>query len=130
MNDVIEAVMVTLKETCKDLFHWLELITEILSFLQIFSLRMTNHWTSEIFQKVYFWHVLGNTASHLVLFLPDSSHCFFYRFSTIHSYLFLLFSHFVYLFTCIFLLLSRRDTFYNLQCLIWFHYNLTIILRR
>ena len=49
---------------------------------------------------------------------------FLYIFSTIHSYLSLLFSYFVFLFSPSFsLFYSPQDTFYNLQYLIRFHYN-------
>ena len=55
---------------------------------------------------------------------------FLYMFSTIHPYLSLLFSHFVFLFSpFLFLLFSPWDTFYNLLNLIRFHYNLSIISR-
>ena len=37
----------------KDIFHWLQLITEILSFLQIFSVKKNNPSAFVIFQKLY-----------------------------------------------------------------------------
>ena len=37
----ITFLQITQKILTKDIFHWLELITEILSFLQIFSVRKT-----------------------------------------------------------------------------------------
>ena len=63
----ITFLQVTQKILTKDIFHWLELITEILSFLQIFSVRKT---TTQVFKylrnsarisikKLYFWHILG-----------------------------------------------------------------------
>ena len=56
---------------------------------------------------------------------------FLYMFSTIHPYLSVLFSHFVFLFSpFLFLLISSWATFYNLLNLIRFHYNLPIIPRR
>ena len=42
----ITFLQITQKILTKDIFHWLELITEILSFLQIFSVRKT---TSQFF---------------------------------------------------------------------------------
>ena len=69
-------------------------------------------------------------ATYIALFLPDSSKCFFiclvpyihiclYHFLILCSYFYFL----VFLFT-------PWDTFYNLQCLIWFHYNLSVMSRR
>ena len=43
---------ITQKELTKDIFHCLELITEILSFLQIFSVRKTTT-SLLIFQKLF-----------------------------------------------------------------------------
>ena len=45
----ITFLQITQKILTKDIFHWLELITEILSFLQIFSVRKT---TSQ-----FFWYL-------------------------------------------------------------------------
>ena len=51
-------------------------------------------------------------------------------FTTIYPYLFLLFSHFGILFSPSFSYSSGYETFYILQSLIQFHYNLPVILRR
>ena len=92
----------------KNIFHWLELITEILSFLQIFSVRKTTTKLL-IFQKLYqnvnkknyicgiFWAFKSklqiiHTATYIALFLPDSYNCFFF-------FICLKFSHFVFLFS-------------------------------
>ena len=103
--------------------HWLELITEILSFLQIFNVRKTA--TFSIFQKLcqninkklYFWHILG-----LWKRIPDNScgsnNCFFiFLVSSIPIclYYFLLLCFYFHL---LFLFFSPRDTFYNLKCLL------------
>ena len=51
-------------------------------------------------------------------------------FTTIYPYLFLLFSHFGILFSPSFSYSSAYETFYILQSLIQFHYNLPVILQR
>ena len=89
----ITFLQLTQKVLTKDIFHWLELIPEILSFLQIFSVRKT---TTPLFQyfrnstristknqicgiiwafksKLQIIHV----AIYIALFLPDSNNCFF-----------------------------------------------------
>ena len=61
----ITFLQLTQKVLTKDIFHWLELIPEILSFLQIFSVRKTT--TFLVFQKLCeninkkldLWHNLG-----------------------------------------------------------------------
>ena len=64
----ITSLQITLKKILtKDIFQWLELITEILSFLQIFSVRKTTTQLLQYFRnsaristkKLYFWHILG-----------------------------------------------------------------------
>ena len=49
-------------------------------------------------------------ATYIALFLPDFIDCFFYIFSIIHSYLSLLFSHSVLLFSPSFSYCSRFET--------------------
>ena len=80
----------------KDIFHWLQLITEILSFLQIFSIKKNNPSAFVIFQKLQiipkyqqkdsisgkFWDFnsklqIVHGATYASLFLPDSNNCFF-----------------------------------------------------
>ena len=63
----ITLLQITQKILTKDIFHWLELIAEILSFLQIFSVRKTTSqflWYLDTLpeyqeEKLYFWHILG-----------------------------------------------------------------------
>ena len=63
----ITFLQITQKLLTKDIFHWLELITEILRFLQIFSVRKTTTQFLQYFRnsvriltkKLYFWHVFG-----------------------------------------------------------------------
>ena len=40
-----------------------------------------------------------NAATYMALFRPDTNNCFFHMFSAIYSYLSLLFSHSVFLFS-------------------------------
>ena len=78
----ITFLQITQKILTKDIFHWLELITEILSFLQIFTVRKT---TTPLFyyfknsvriskKKLDFWHILSFQKQ-----IPDNScgylHC-------------------------------------------------------
>ena len=64
----ITFLQITPKILTKDIFHWLELITEILSFLQIFSVRkITTRSKLQIIHGV----------TYITLFLPDSNNCFF-----------------------------------------------------
>ena len=71
-------------------------------------------------KKLYFWHIWGLyrlltklqiilAAAYVVLFLPDCSNCFF-MYNTMHPYLFLLFSHFVFLFSPSLSYSSHRET--------------------
>ena len=89
----INFLQITQKIITKDIFHWLELITEILSFLQIFSVRKTTTQLFEYFRNSarisakrnyfgIFWALKSklqiiHAATSIVLFLPDSNHCFF-----------------------------------------------------
>ena len=118
----------------KDIINWLELITEILSFLQIFNVTKTTtqlfqySWKSstkkkkkkEINKKIYiyildtFWMFKGkletiHVTTYIALFLPYSNNCF-YMFSTIYPCLSLLFSHFVFVFSSSFSCSSRCET--------------------
>ena len=55
------------KKLYEDIFHWLEVITEILNFLQIFSVRkqhsvflnISKNLQENRQKKLYFWHILG-----------------------------------------------------------------------
>ena len=47
----ITFLQITQKILTKDIFHWLELITEILSFLQIFSVRKTTTQLLQYFRN-------------------------------------------------------------------------------
>ena len=85
-------LQITQKIATKDSFHCLVLITEILSFLQIFSVRKT---TTQLFlylgnsaristKKVIFLTYFGplkanitNVTTYTALFFPDSNNCFF-----------------------------------------------------
>ena len=98
---------ITQKILTKDLFHWLELVTEILSLLQIFTGRKATIQFFLIFQKndVFgiFWPLKANYRKIMGLL---TLLCFFLTlitvflmFSTMYSYLFLLFSRFVVLFS-------------------------------
>ena len=65
-------------------------------------------------------------------------HCFFLTLITVFSYVWshisisvlTIFSFCVFIFTFFFMLFSPRDIFYNLQCLIQFHYNLCVTFQR
>ena len=52
----ITFLQVTQKILTKDIFHWLELITEILSFLQIFSVRKTTTQLLHYFSNLPEYH--------------------------------------------------------------------------
>ena len=107
----------------KYVFHWLELITKVLSFLQIHNVRKTNSFfniseTVRMSIKNYipgiFWAYkrklqIVHATNYIALFLPDSSNCFFHMFSAIYPYMSLLFSHCVFIFTFFFILFSPRD---------------------
>ena len=117
----------------EDIIHWLELMTEILSFLHIFSVRKTTTQLFKYFRKStrksiknyisdIFWtfksklQILHATA-YIAPFLPDSNKSFLYVYHisiTVSN----IFSFCVFIFTFFFLLFSPRYTFYNLQCLI------------
>ena len=75
----ITFLQLTQKILTKDIFHWLQLITEILSFLQIFSVR--KNYISGIFwvfkSKLQINHAATYVALFLFLFLSDSNNCFF-----------------------------------------------------
>ena len=115
----------------KDIFHWLELITEILSFLQIFSMRKTTTQLYKYFRKSatkkcissIFWAFKSklqiiHAATYIGLFLPGSNNCFLYVNYHMSISVSTIFSFFVFIFTLFFLLSSPRITFYNLECLI------------
>ena len=86
-------LQITQKILTKEIFHWLELIAEILSFLQIFSVRKTTTHLLYYFRKSVristksyisgiFWAFKSklqiiHAATYVVLFLPDSNNCFF-----------------------------------------------------
>ena len=88
----ITFLQITEKILTKDIFHWLELITEILSFLKLFSVRKTalgffniSETLPECQQKNYisgiFWAFkrqlqILHAATYITLFLPDSNNCF------------------------------------------------------
>ena len=117
----ITFLQITEKILTKDIIHWLELITEILSFLQIFNVTKTTIqlfqyiWKSskkkkkKINKKIYiyildtFWMFKGkleiiHVTTYISLFLPYFNNCF-YMFSTIYPCLSLLFSRFVFVFS-------------------------------
>ena len=93
----ITFLQITQKIVTKDVFHWLELITEILSFVQIFSVRKT---PSLLFW--YFWNSVRiskktKTTRLLAYFGPLKAnyryfmqlltlHCFFLTLITVFSY--------------------------------------------
>ena len=122
----ITFLQITQKILTKDIFHWLKLITEILSFLQISSVKKNNHSAFLIFQKICkktFIHILDLQSILQRIHAATYIHCsfltlinVFYMFSTIQPSLSLLFSHFVFLFSPSFSYSSRhetRSTFYN-----------------
>ena len=89
-------------------------------------------------QKKIFLAYFGALKAYHKLFLqPLTLHCsfltlvtVFQMYNTIYPYLFLLFSHCVFIFTFLFLLVSLRNTFCNIQCFTQFHCKLPITLRR
>ena len=93
-QDFITFLQVTQKILTKDIFYWLGVITEILSFLEIFSVRKTTPHFLKIFQKSgkkivrknyipgIFWAFKSKlqiilVATYIVLILPDTINCFF-----------------------------------------------------
>ena len=121
---------VTQKILTKDIFHWLEVITEFLSFLQILSVRKNSDSLFKIFLKLckkstkqnyipgIFWVFKSKlpiflSATYIALFLPDTNN-FLCMYKIIYSYLFLLFPHFVFCFHIPFLNLLAN----SLQCFI------------
>ena len=137
----ITSLQITQKILSKDVFQWLELITEILSFLQIIRLRK---------QPLSFFNILENLQedqqknsisdmcltfksklqiTDLLTFTATSATCIycffltlinvFYMFSNIHSHLSLLLFIFVFSFSPSFSYSSRHEihpTIYN----VWF----------
>ena len=111
----ITFLQIPLKVLSKDIFPWLELNTEILSFLQIFIVRKTITPLFLIFQKLpeyqqkklvsgIFWAFKSKLqvihgATYIALFLPDSNNFFFICLVPYIHYLSLLFCHFVFLFS-------------------------------
>ena len=90
------------------LYHWLEMITEILSCLQIFSMRKATSLLFKIFKNLQENrqknHIPGicwafKSKLQITLAATYSSNNFFYMYVITHSYLFLLFSHFLFLFS-------------------------------
>ena len=121
----------------------MELITEILNFLDIFTVRKTTTQFFYYFKKYskkqkknyisdIFWTFKNklqiiHAAVYTGLFLPDPKNCF-YTFSIIYQYLSLLFSHFVFLFSPSFSYSFRHQTystFYN----VWFDF-MPVILQK
>ena len=110
----IPFLQVTQKILTKNLFHWLEVITEILSFQQIFNVRKKNHSLFWIFQKSeknwqknyipgIFWAFKSKlqiilAANYIALFLPDTT-VFICIIPYIHicSYYFLIFCFYFHL---------------------------------
>ena len=118
---------ITQKILTKDIFHWLKLITKILSFQRIFSVRKTTTQPFKYFRKSarksknnYISDIFRGFKSKLQIIHPITYiHCFFlnlinvfYMFSIIHPYLSLLFSPFVFLFSPSFSYSSRHETHY------------------
>ena len=84
----------TQKILTKYIFRWLKVITEILSFLQIFSVRKTTTQLFKYFRKSArkstqmcisgkFWAFkielqIIHVAAYIALSLPDSNNCFLY----------------------------------------------------
>ena len=117
---------ITQKILTEYIFHQLELIPEILSFLQILGVRKTttqlfnisenllqNHQQKTII-LVYFGPLqilqIIHVATYSVLPLPVTYNCLFCMFSTIHSYLSLLLFHFIFLFSPSFFYSSYQET--------------------
>ena len=124
---------ITQKVLTEDITHWLELITEIINFLHIFSLRKATIQLFKYFRisakKLYFWLFcvfksklqINHAATYIELFLPDSNNWFFiYLVPHIHIclYYFLILCFHFHLFGYS----SHSETFYNLQRLIRFHH--------
>ena len=84
---------ITQKILTKDIFHLLEVITEILNFLQIFSVRKITTYFFNISKNLQenrqkndipgiFWAFKSKlqiilAATYIALFLPDTHNCFF-----------------------------------------------------
>ena len=143
----ISFLQITQKIPTKDIVHWLELITEMLSFLKIFSVRKATtqlfiisetlpeyrqkNCTSGIFwASKSKWQII-HTATYIALFLPDSSNCFFtclVPYIPICLYYFLILCFYLHLrFPS---LLATRHILQFTMFLIRFHYNLPVILQR
>ena len=133
------------KKLTKNIFHWLELITKILSFLQIFSERkattqlflfqkLCQNINKENYISSIFWTFKSklqiiHDVTYVTLFLPGSKNFVSYVWYQISISVSAIFSFCVFIFT-FFILFSPWDTIYKLRSLIWFHYNLSVILRR
>ena len=129
---------ITKKILTKDIIHWLELITEILSFLQIFSVRQLfslftiseNLQESQQKSDIFWTFNRKLQIVHEVTYI----HCFFLTLinAFYHASMSVctIFSFCVFIFSFFSLHSSPRDTFYNLQCLIRFHCSLPVISRR
>ena len=122
-RDCITFPQITQKILTKDIIHLLELISEILGFLQIFSVRKTTTCFFNISENLqenqnYISDIFWTFKSKLqIIHATTYIHCFFltlinvfYMFSAIHSYLYLLISHFVFLFSTSFSYSSRHET--------------------
>ena len=90
----IDFLQITQKIRTKNIFHWLELITEILSFLEIFSVRKT---TTQLFnisetlpeyqeKTIFLAHFEPLKANYRKFTLLLILHCFFLALITVFSY--------------------------------------------
>ena len=110
---------VTQKIRTKDIFHWLEVITEFLSFLQILSVRKNSAKNRR--NKTIFLAYFGSLkASYRFFFRLLTLHCFFLTLITfctcIKSYIHICFYYFLilcFVFTFPFLIFS--PTVYNVS---------------
>ena len=90
----IDFLQITQKIQTKDIFHWLELITEILSFLEIFGVRKT---TTQLFnisetlpeyqeKTIFLAHFEPLKANYRKFMLLLILHCFFLALITVFLY--------------------------------------------
>ena len=140
----INFLQITQKVLTKEMVHFLELTTEILSFLQTFSVRKT---TSQLFlylesltqnineKKNFISGIFWIFQSKLkIIHTATYLHCFFMflvtvfdMFCAVDCYLSLLFSHFMLLFSPSFWFSSRHEihsAIYN----VWFSWKSTLII--
>ena len=110
---LIPFLQLTQKILTKNVFHWLEVITEILSFLQIFNVRKTTTYFSWIFQKSA--KKIDKKYIFLAYFGPlKANYRLFLLSLTLYSFFLTLITVFICIYICFYYFLILRFYFHLL----------------